>query len=116
MADDQRKRGAIKLIFWGVLALLLVGYCAYEYTSGRMIEWYYYKAKSDGYAVNANSFLAATKEKPMTLEIGKFDPIQGLQAVAVKRVTGCPSTPPASSARKTSRKANASSLRATSSS
>ena len=85
MADNLRSRGAIKLVFWGALALVLVGYCAWSYTSGQMVEWFYYKAKTDGYAVNANSFLAATKEKPMTLVVGKFNPIEGLQAVAVKK-------------------------------
>jgi hypothetical protein len=85
MADNQRSRGAVKFVFWTALALGLIGYAVWSYTSGQMIEWYYYKSKTDGYAVNANSFLAATKEKPISLEIGKFDTITGLQAVAVKK-------------------------------
>jgi hypothetical protein len=85
MADNQKSRGAVKLVFWAALALGLIGYAWWSYTSGQMVEWYYYKAKTDGYAVNANAFLNATKEKPMTLEIGKFNPIEGLQAVAVKK-------------------------------
>lgn len=85
MADDQKKRGAVKFVFWTTLAVVLIGYCWYSYSSGQMINWYYYKAKTDGYAVNANTFLAATKEKPMTLEIGKFNPIEGLQATPVKK-------------------------------
>lgn len=85
MADNQKSRGAVKLVFWTALSLLLVFYAWWSYTSGQMVEWYYYKAKTDGFAVNANTFANATKEKPMTLEIGKFEPIVGLQAVAVKK-------------------------------
>lgn len=85
MADNQKSRGAIKFVFWMALALGLIGYATWSYTSGQMVEWYYYKAKTDGYAVNANSFLTATKEKPISLAIGKFNPITGLQAVAVKK-------------------------------
>ncbi len=85
MADNQKSRGAVKFVFWMALALGLIAYATWSYTSGQMVEWYYYKSKTDGYAVNANTFLAATKEKPISLEIGKFDPITGLQAVAVKK-------------------------------
>jgi molybdopterin biosynthesis enzyme len=50
-----------------------------------MIEWYYYKAKIDGYAVNANYFKNATKEKPASLEVGTLPEIKGLQAVPVRK-------------------------------
>jgi hypothetical protein len=85
MADNQKSRGAIKLVFWAALALGLIGYAWWSYTSGQMVEWYYFRAKTDGFAVNANTFRDATKEKPMALEIGTFNPIVGLQAVAVKK-------------------------------
>jgi hypothetical protein len=50
-----------------------------------MISWYYYKAKTDGYAVHSGYFKNATKENPAMLQIGKFDKIEGLQAVEVKK-------------------------------
>jgi hypothetical protein len=50
-----------------------------------MTEWYYYTAKTDGYAVNANYFMEATKEKPAVLQIGDLKRIEGLQAVPVKK-------------------------------
>jgi hypothetical protein len=50
-----------------------------------MVSWYYYKSKSDGYAIHSTSFKNATKENPVMLQIGKFDKIEGLQAVEVKK-------------------------------
>lgn len=55
-----------------------------------MINWYYWEAAADGYAVNANTFKEATKEKPVSLEIGPHAEITGLQAVPVKKGRGCP--------------------------
>jgi hypothetical protein len=50
-----------------------------------MVSWYYYKSKVDGYAVHSTYFKNATKENPVMLQIGKFDKIEGLQAVEVKK-------------------------------
>jgi hypothetical protein len=77
--------GAIKFVFWLAVSVGLFWYAAWTYTSGQMISWYYYKAKSDGYAVHSAYFKNATKENPAMLQIGKFDKIEGLQAVEVKK-------------------------------
>jgi len=50
-----------------------------------MTSWYYYKAKTDGYAVHSAYFKTANKENPAMLQIGKFETIEGLQAVEVKK-------------------------------
>jgi hypothetical protein len=85
MAEVNRTRGAIKFFFWTALSVALVGYMWWSHSSGQMTEWYYYQADMDGYAVNANYFQTASKEKPATLEIGAFKEIAGLQAVPVKK-------------------------------
>ena len=50
-----------------------------------MVKQYYYKAKTDGWAINAKAFKDATKDKPAILQIGSFEKIEGLQAVPVKK-------------------------------
>lgn len=85
MSAEQRKSGAFKFIFWTFLAVLLLFYAWHSYSSGQMINWYYWEAAADGYAVNANTFKEATKEKPVSLEIGAHAEITGLQAVPVKK-------------------------------
>lgn len=77
--------GAIKFVFWLAVSVGLFYYAAWSYTSGQMVSWYYYKAKSDGYAVHSTAFKTATKDNPALLTIGKFDKIEGLQAVEVKK-------------------------------
>jgi len=52
---------------------------------GQMVTWYYWAASQDGYAINAETFKSASKEKPAILEIGTFATISGLQAVKVKK-------------------------------
>ena len=56
-----------------------------NYFNGTLVSWYYYKAKSDGWAVNAEAFKKASKDLPAILEIGQFEKIEGLQAVPVKK-------------------------------
>jgi len=80
----NRKRGTVKFIFWTVASLSLFAYAFYAYFTGQLVQWYYYSAKIDGYAVNASAFMNATKDNPALLTIGQFDPIEGLQAVPVK--------------------------------
>lgn len=77
--------GSIKFVFWLVVSVGLFSYAAWSYTSGQMVSWYYYKAKTDGYAVHSTLFKKATKENPAMLQVGKFDTIEGLQAVEVKK-------------------------------
>ncbi len=90
MANDKdmaayKRRGMMKFIFWTVLSVLVAAYWIWSYTSGQMINWYYYTASADGYAVNDTTFKNATKDNPAMLVIGKFEKIEGLQAVSVKK-------------------------------
>ncbi len=77
--------GAIKFVFWLAVSVGLFYYAFHSYYTGQMISWYYYKAKNDGYAIHSGAFKNATKENPAMLQIGKFDKIEGLQAVEVKK-------------------------------
>lgn len=81
----DKTKGTIKFLFWLAVSVGLFGYSYRTYASGQMASWYYYKAKTDGYAVHSAYFKQATKENPMMLEIGKFEKIEGLQAVEVKK-------------------------------
>jgi len=83
--NKLRKRGLLKFIVWGVIGVALVIYYVSTYTSGQMVEWYYYSTKTDGYAINSGTFDQATKEKPVALTIGKFEEIDGPKAVLVKK-------------------------------
>ena len=56
MAEINRSKAAFKFCFWLVVSVALFGYTFYSYSSGQMIQWYYYTAKFDGYAVDANQF------------------------------------------------------------
>ena len=80
-----KRRGMVKFAVWTVLAVLVGAYWIYSYTSGKMVRWYYYTAAFDGYAVNAENFKNASKDKPAMLAIGNFEKIDGLQAVPVKK-------------------------------
>ncbi|MBI4765549.1 MAG: hypothetical protein HY787_13255 [Deltaproteobacteria bacterium] len=85
MAEMSRKRGTIKFLFWFVVAVGLFYYAFHSYNTGQLISWYYYKAGTDGYAVNADTLKNATKENPALVQIGPFEKIEGLQAVPVKK-------------------------------
>ena len=85
MAEASRSRGAIKFVVWAAIGAVLIAYLWIEYYNGTLVGWYYYKAKADGWAINANTFKDATKAKPAILQIGSFETIQGLQAVPVKK-------------------------------
>ncbi|MBI4620869.1 MAG: hypothetical protein HY739_12055 [Desulfobacterales bacterium] len=85
MAEKSKARGAIKFLFWLIVAVGLFYYAFHSYYSGQMVSWYYYKAATDGYAVHTASFKDASKEKPAMLEIGSFETVHGLQAVPVKK-------------------------------
>lgn len=82
---SQKSRSAIKFVFWTAIATGFFVWIAHLHVSGRFSEWYYYRAAQNGYAVNADSFINATKENPALLEIGSYGSIEGLQAVAVKK-------------------------------
>jgi hypothetical protein len=85
MAEASRSRGAIKFVVWTAIAVVLIGYLWTEYYNGTLVGWYYYKAKTDGWAINSETFKDATKDKPAVLQIGSFEQIMGLQAVPVKK-------------------------------
>jgi len=84
-ASSQQKRGVFKFIFWAIAAVVVVGICVRSYVTGQMAEWYYHSAAVDGYAVNADTFREASKEKPATLQITTAERIDGLIAVKVKK-------------------------------
>ncbi|MBI5498797.1 MAG: hypothetical protein HY907_01030 [Deltaproteobacteria bacterium] len=85
MAVQTRGRAAIKFAFWTLAAGGVIGVVVHSFVSGQMESWYYHRAASDGYAVNADSFHDATKERPASLEIADVKEITGLQAVPVKK-------------------------------
>jgi len=85
MAEPSKTKGTIKFVVWTAIAAALISYLWIEYYNGTLASWYYYKAKSDGWAVNANAFKDAAKDKPAVLQIGSFEKIEGLQAVPVKK-------------------------------
>jgi len=85
MDGPSKGRAWFKFLFWTVVSVAIFTYASHTYTSGQMIRWYYYTAATDGYAINANTFMGATKENPAVLQIGELSRISGLQAVPVKK-------------------------------
>jgi hypothetical protein len=85
MTRNERTRSIIKFVFWAAASAGSFWYAVHFYTSGRMVHWYYYQAKADGYAVNARAFSDATPERPAVLTVGDFQALDGLQARAVKK-------------------------------
>jgi hypothetical protein len=85
MAEIHRGRAAFKFCFWLAVSVALFGYIIHSYTSGQMIQWYYYTASLDGYAVDANLSMSATKDKPVVLKIVKQDEVKGLVAIPVAK-------------------------------
>ena len=83
--SGNRMRAAIKFLFWAVATVLVFTYAIHFYRSGKMVHWYYYKAKADGFAVNTRAFQDATPEKPAVLTIGDYSTLDGLKATAVKK-------------------------------
>ena len=80
----NRTKATVKVVFWLLASCALIYYLVQSYVSGQMVRWYYYRASVDGYAVNADSFAAATKSKPALLAIEAVGSIEGLKAVPVK--------------------------------
>jgi len=83
MAEIDRRKTAIKFSFWLIVSVGLFWYIIRSYTSGQMTDWYYYTASLDGYAVDANLSMNATKDNPVMLTIATQDEIKGLMAVPV---------------------------------
>ncbi len=86
MAEGSHKvRGTIKFLVWTAVSVAICVWFWAQYFNGTLQKQYYYKAKTSGWAVNATAFNDATKDKPAILQIGKFDKIEGRQAVPVKK-------------------------------
>ena len=85
MAEVNRGRAAFKFCFWLAVSVAFFGYIIYTYNSGQMIQWYYYTASLDGYAIDANRSMNATKDKPAMLSIRKQDQVDGLVAIPVTK-------------------------------
>jgi hypothetical protein len=85
MAEMSRKRAAIKLGFWTLVAAALIGVIVQAFVSGQMAAGFYYKAAGDGYAVDADTFRDATAAEPAVLKVGRFEAIDGPVAVPVKK-------------------------------
>jgi len=85
MAELHRGKAAFKFCFWLAASVGLFVYIIHSYTSGQMIQWYYYTASLDGYAVDANLSMNATKDKPLVLNIAKQDEVKGLVAIPVAK-------------------------------
>jgi hypothetical protein len=85
MDGPTRTRAAVKFLFWTAVAATLIAVVVRSHTSGQMAAWFYYSAADAGYAVNANAFVDATRDKPAVLQVGSFARIDGLQAVPVRR-------------------------------
>jgi hypothetical protein len=85
MAEQSKGRMAFRFVFWAAVSAVLFAVIIRSHYSGQMASWYYHTAAADGYAVQANAFGDATKEAPALLRVGKFERIEGLQAVPVKK-------------------------------
>jgi hypothetical protein len=85
MAGPSRGRAAVKFIFWTGSAVGLFIYAFHANRTGKLAEWYYHTAATDGYAVNADTFAKANKQSPALLEIGRFDRLDRPVAVKVKK-------------------------------
>jgi hypothetical protein len=85
MAEVNRGKAAFKFCFWLAVSVALFGYIIYTYNSGQMIQWYYYTASIDGYAIDANRSMDASKDKPAVLSIRKQDHVDGLVAIPVAK-------------------------------
>jgi hypothetical protein len=86
MTDStSKRRGIVKFSFWTLVSTAVIIFTVRSYTSGEMAEWFYHRASLGGYAINADAFRNATKEKPALLEVVQSDVVQGLQAIRVAK-------------------------------
>jgi hypothetical protein len=81
----HKRKGAIKFLFWSIVAAVVLVYTIRSYTSGQMARWFYYKAAENGYAVNVDLFHDASKSSPAKLKITTGDTLDGLVAIRVKK-------------------------------
>ncbi|MHB1132958.1 MAG: hypothetical protein ACYC4L_11275 [Chloroflexota bacterium] len=84
MSARHIKRTMVRLVFWAVAAALIFAFVVNSYTSGEMVNWFYYRASLDGYAIDDRAFMDATTEQPAFVTIVQQDFISGPQAVRVR--------------------------------
>lgn len=85
MAEKGKGRAWIKFAFWTLASAGVLAVVVHSFVSGQMESWFYYRAGSDGFAVDADSFKGATEKAPAVLQIAAVGEITGLQAVPVKK-------------------------------
>ncbi len=85
MAKMFQPRGTIKFAVWTAVSIGISVWFWMQYYNGTLLNQYYYKTKTSGWAVHAEDFKTANKDKPAILQIGSFEKIEGLQAVPVKK-------------------------------
>jgi hypothetical protein len=81
----SKRRGIVKFVFWALVASAVIVFTVRSYTSGQMAEWFYHRASINGYAVNADTFKGASKDRPALLRITRGDTLDGLQAIRVEK-------------------------------
>jgi hypothetical protein len=84
MGEVKRGKAAFKFCFWLVMSVAFFGYIIYTYNSGQMIQWYYYTASLDGYAIDANLSMNATKDT-CHAQHPKQENVDGLVAIPVAK-------------------------------
>jgi hypothetical protein len=82
---STKKRGIVKFAFWTLVAASVITWTARSYVGGQMSEWFYYRAATNGYAVNVDLFRDASKSKPAVLQVVETGEINGLVATRVKK-------------------------------
>jgi hypothetical protein len=82
---NMQRRGAVKFVFWTVVAAVVMILTVRSYMSGQMADWFYHRAGASGYAVNADTFKDATKSKPASLHVSTGNEINGLVAIRVAK-------------------------------
>jgi hypothetical protein len=82
---NARRRGVVKFSFWTAIAAIVMILTVRSYMSGQMAEWFYHRAATSGFAVNADTFKDATKSKPATLQVSTGNEINGLVAIRVAK-------------------------------
>ncbi len=82
---STRRRGLVKFGFWTLASTVIIVFTVRSYTSGQMATWFYHRASLSGYAVNADTFKGASKDKPALLQVVKGDALAGLQAIRVEK-------------------------------
>jgi len=87
---STKKRGVVKFAFWAVVAASVIVWTVRSYGSGQMAEWFYHRAATNGYAVNADVLRNATKDRPAVLRVTTGDRLDGLVTIRVEKGSRLP--------------------------